>query len=348
MPPNRFMDILLDSPRFLLSALLAAIMGFAIQRGATCMVAAVDEVVTRRRFARLAAMLSASLWVLAGLLLAQWRGVLPRMPVGYAITGWTVLGGALLGFGAFLGRACVFGAIARFGNGEWSYLLVPVGFLAGCVSVDALFMPMMPSALLQGSSVLGAAPWVAGVLIVLVVAGAFAAPRDPGDAGADRAARDAAHGAQRDAAAPMAPTGMHGLGFAARVWSPGAATAVIGVTFFFMMLLVGPWAYTDALADVARRMPHDLAARGLLMLALFTGALTGGLTARRFARTRVTPGRLARCFASGVLMGWGSLLIPGGNDGLILVGMPLLFGYAWVAMTSMALTIAGAMLARRA
>ena len=128
----------------------------------------------------------------------------------------------------------------------------------------------------------------------------------------------------------------------------GAATAVIGITFFFMMLLVGPWAYTEALADVARGMPHDLLPRGLLVVALFTGAFLGGLTARRFDSMAVTVPRLARCFASGVLMGWGSLLIPGGNDGLILVGMPLLFPYAWIAMVSMALAIGAAMVATRA
>ena len=47
-------------------------------------------------------------------------------------------------------------------------------------------------------------------------------------------------------------------------------------------------------------------------------------------------------------MGWGSLLIPGGNDGLILVGMPLLWPYAWVAFVSMCAAIAAAQLLRRA
>jgi len=49
-------------------------------------------------------------------------------------------------------------------------------------------------------------------------------------------------------------------------------------------------------------------------------------------------------------MGWGSLLIPGGNDGLILVGMPLLWPYAWVAFAAMCATIAAALVvqARRA
>ena len=56
---------------------------------------------------------------------------------------------------------------------------------------------------------------------------------------------------------------------------------------------------------------------------------------------------MLRCFVGGVLMGWGSLLIPGGNDGLILVGMPLLWPYAWVAFATMCATIAAAMLLGR-
>ena len=270
------MNIVLSSGSYWISALLAAVMGFAIQRGATCMVAAVDEVVTTRRFTRLTAMLAASLWVLAGLLIAQAFGVLAKMPTGYAVTGWTLAGGALLGLGAFVGRACVFGAIARFGNGEWSYLMVPVGFFAGCATVPPLFMPMMPQPLLRGSTVFDAAGWFAVFLALLAVAWVVRARRM----------------ARRDA--ESAPTPSARFGFAARVWSPGAATTVIGITFFFMMLLVGPWAYTEALADVARKMPHDLLPRGLLMFALFAGAFTGGLTARRFGSTPVSLQSLAR------------------------------------------------------
>jgi toxin CptA len=39
-------------------------------------------------------------------------------------------------------------------------------------------------------------------------------------------------------------------------------------------------------------------------------------------------------------MAWGSLLIPGSNDGLILIGMPLLRPYAWLAFATMCVTVA--------
>ena len=59
-----------------------------------------------------------------------------------------------------------------------------------------------------------------------------------------------------------------------------------------------------------------------------------------FRSTRLSLSQLLRCLVGGVLMGWGSLLLPGGNDGLILVGMPLGWPYAWLAVAIMCLTIA--------
>ena len=69
--------------------------------------------------------------------------------------------------------------------------------------------------------------------------------------------------------------------------------------------------------------------------------------AERHRSHPVSARALLRCFSGGVLMGWGSLLIPGSNDGLILIGMPLLWPYAWVAFGTMCMTIAGAQLLRQ-
>ena len=81
----------------------------------------------------------------------------------------------------------------------------------------------------------------------------------------------------------------------------------------------------------------------LLLFALYVGALIGGLSAGRWQSARVTAPQTLRCFAGGVVMGWGSLLIPGSNDGLILIGIPLLRPYAWLAFGTMFVTIAAAM-----
>ena len=297
-------------------------MGYAIQRGGTCTVAAVEEIVANRRAHRLAAMLEASLWVAGALAIAAALDRLPVMPASFAVTGWTVLGGALLGLGAWLGGACVFGAIARFGSGQWAYLATPVGFYVGCLTLGDLF----PSATAQ--------PFAAPVPLLQmagVVAIAFAAfviwrlvrarPR-----------RGAGDG--------------RWTGIARRIGdelaSPHAATVVIGIMFVAAWLLAGRWTYTELLVDLAHDMAGSVAARAALFAALLGGAVYGGWTAGRFGSSRVTLAQLARCFGGGVLMGWGTLLIPGANDGLILVGLPLLRPYAWLAFGTMCVAIGAA------
>jgi uncharacterized membrane protein YedE/YeeE len=313
-------QIVVASLAFGIALVCAGVMGYAIQRGATCTVAAVDEIVTQRTCGRLLGLVEAALWVAGGLLVAQSLRLLPQMPAGYAISAWTVIGGVLLGLGAYINGACVFGAIARFGSGEWAYLVTPIGFYLGCLSVAPLFGAPIPGKLPYGSPVLQASAWLAVVFLAFALWRVVRAWP-----GSDKTLSTRWHEA-----------------LAARIWSPRAATTVIGITFAVMLVLVGGWAYTDVLAELARGMTASIGARTLLALALLLGAALGGWTAGLFRSTRVSAAQLLRCLVGGVLMGWGSLVLPGGNDGLILVGMPLAWPYAWLAFATMCLAIASA------
>ena len=307
---------------WLVAILCVGLMGFAIQRGATCTVAAVDELLTKRRAHRLVAMLEASLWVAGGLALAQLAHLARSMPAGYAISVWTVVGGAMLGLGAWVNKACVFGAVARLGSGEWAYAATPVGFYVGCLSVMPLFSRPVAKPLSEGSPLFQVSTLFAAMFLIFVLwrlRPSLGALRGPDRSGWLRQ----------------------------KVWAPHAATVVIGVSFVITLLLVGRWAYTDVLADLARAMEGEsvsLLLPILLLTALYVGALIGGLTAGRWQSVRVSALQVLRCFAGGVVMGWGSLLIPGSNDGLILIGIPLLRPYAWLAFASMFGAIAAAML----
>ena len=311
---------MLNTFAFLLAALCAGVMGYAIQRGATCTVAAVDEILSQRKASRLLAMLEAALWVTGGLLVAQALHMLPPLPPGYAVSGWTVVGGALLGAGAFVNGACVLGAVARLGSGEWAFAATPIGFFAGCLSVSPVFGLPAPRRLAEASPILQAS----GSVALLFVGFALW-----------RLARRWIGGAPADAGRWHRRLAMH-------VWSPHVATTVIGITFVLMLLLVGAWAYTDVLAELARGMAASLAGRSLLLAALLLGAGLGGWTAGRWRSARIKASQLLRCVGGGVLMGWGSLLLPGGNDGLVLVAMLLLWPYAWLAFATMCLTIGAA------
>ena len=296
----------------------AALMGFAIQRGGTCLVAAIDEAVSKRTINRLLALAEASALVAAGMVTAQIFGILPMTPHAFALTGWTIVGGMIMGLGAYVAGACVFGAIARIGNGEPAYFLVPLGFFLGCVAALRLGMTRLPHIVAAHSPVLADALLFAGPLL------AIAAWRLWHTVHAVR---------RRD--------------FAAYVWSPHVATGVIGVTFVILFLVVGAWNYTDYLAEAARHMGSRLSDRGLLLLALFGGALLGGWTAGRIKPARPTATAIARCLAGGVMLGLGGSLVPGANDGLLLLGLPLLYPHAWVAFASMLLTIAAALLVQQ-
>lgn len=294
----------------------ALVMGFAIQRGATCTVAAVDDLVSHRSAGRLVAMAEASLWVAGGLLLARALGALPMTPSPYAVTGWTVAGGLLLGLGAWVNGACVFGAIARFGSGEWAFAATPVGYFAGCATVGLFGM--------AGAHKSGAESPLFHLPSVLLLA--LSLPF-----------------VVRAGQTVLAARSLRG-----RAWTPHLATTVIGLAFVVTLLARGgAWAYTDLLSDVASRMPQRLAERAGLFLALWTGAVLGGWQGGRLRSVRPTGRALMGCFAGGALMAWGSLLVPGANDGLVLVGMPLLWPYAWLAFASMVLAIAGAIYASR-
>jgi toxin CptA len=299
-----------------IAAICAGLMGFAIQRGGTCLVAAVDEVVSKRKASRVIALGEASLLVATGMVVAQLLGLLNMAPRAFEPTGWTVLGGMIMGLGAWIAGSCVFGAIARIGNGEPAYFLVPLGFFLGCLGALQLGMTRLPHA----------APAVQSV--VLAQALSFAAPL----------------------LAIAAWRLWHSVGairrgqFREYVWSPHVATGVIGVTFVILLLAVGAWNYTDYLAEAARHMGTRLTERGLLLLALFGGALIGGWTAGRIKPALPTINSIVRCLLGGFMLGFGGSLVPGANDGLIMLGLPLLYPHAWVAVASMLLTIAAALI----
>ena len=151
--------------------------------------------------------------------------------------------------------------MARLGPGEWAYVVTPIGFFAGCLIAEAIGIVPSPQKLAFGSPVLHASMWLAVVFLIAMI---WRVGR------ALRAARAASR--SRDMAAGL----WHSL--TQQVWSPRGAATVIGITFFFMLVLTGAWAYTDVLAELARGVAANLPARILLVFALLVGAMIGGWT----------------------------------------------------------------------
>ncbi len=305
---------------FAIAVICAAMMGYAIQSGATCTVYAISELIQKRRANRLIAMLEAGLWVAVMLMIA---GLVAQSPLGatpYGVSHYTVLGGALLGLGAYVNGACVFGSVARLGSGEYVFLLTPFGYFAGVKLFDLAFK-VEPAALPD----MGSAPHLPTIVLSAMALYALA-----------RLARVLWWTAVRDRP--------HG---APTLWDPHEATLVIGITFAVMLLGVGHWTYPELLSDLAKGKLDDTAWRIALFAALLLGSRLGGFRHGMVGWIKPTSTRIKTCLIGGAMMGVGGALVPGGNDGLVLVGLPFLMPYALVALATMVAVIALAIWSQR-
>jgi toxin CptA len=296
---------LLAMPLALLAALIAAAgMGFAIQQGGTCMVSALDQLVNKRAAGKLVALAECGVWTSALGLLAVGAGFAFAASPAYPLGPMTLLGGLLLGTGAWLNGACVFGSIARIGGHDWHYLLTPPGYLLGCL-VHAAAFGGYPSG--DRAPVSGAVLPVMTALIGLgLVASVLAWHRSGRSLGA--------------------------------LWDYRHATIAIGIAFVVLAVIAGPWTYTEALGSLAHGIRVPSWQEAALFAALLGGALMGG--GKQAARPPLALRRALACLGGGALMGLGGSLIPGGNDNLILVGLPGLQPHALVAIAAMAAAIA--------
>lgn len=295
---------------FLIALVAVAVMGFANQLGDTCTVAAITEIVRVRRFTRLIALLEAALWAGVSLLWLDTFDALSVKPSSYAVGLITILGGALFGLGALLNRACVFGTVSRLGNGEWAYVFTPAGIYLG--SLIALeFLPSQPLTSDEAIS-FGSSPWLLVLTIGLVLI------------------RLCVHRLRRRQEKQTIFRYM---------CSPSVATTLIGISFVAAFAAAGSWSYAEFLGDFARGDAQALPTKWTLFAVLMAGSAWGAWINGQFQSITPTMGNSIRCLLGGTLMGAGAVLIPGGNISLVLLGMPLLQPYAWVAFASTCITL---------
>ena len=289
--------------------LLVFIAGYAVQRGSTCAVAAAHMLVEQRRAERFLSFLlcaAVALGVMAaGALLGQDSfGHYRGTPRMLA----PIAGGALFGLGAWLNGRCAFGTIARLGAGEAARIGTLAGFFIGFGLAARAGVEGPPLDL--ASPLVGADPaWIAaGALAGAALLGL--ATRGGGDGG----------------------------------WSPLRAMGLIGLVNGTLLVIAAGWPYTNLLMDLATASGMEIVWRSLMALVFIAGSLTGALVAGAFRFERGAPALWGRTLAGGMLMGVGATLVPGGNDTMLLVGMPLLlpsFALAYIAMFAVLLLVIG-------
>ena len=286
--------------------LCALLTGFAIQRGNTCTVVAVRDLLQRRDPTRALAILHAMAWV-AGL--AACVGLLFGHPLpapAFDADGAVVVGGALLGLGAIVNGACAVGTIARLGNGEWAWLWTLPGMLLGALAYRLVPAALAPAALASHPPLYDLA-WAAAIAFAAYVVWL----------------------------SPRALRRGFGAGDALRgPWHPTAATTAIAIAFVLASAASGPWAYTAMLDRFVDGRFADGAALLLPFAALVGGAMLGGGIGRGERGRRTNARQRRNSFVGGAIMGLGGRLAGGSFDAHTLLGQPLLLPHAWTAMTT--------------
>ncbi len=297
------------SVSLIITAVLVFFIGMAIQRGNTCTVVAVDDIVHRGSWDRFLAIVYVWIWVAGGLtLLSLTTGFTPAAKV-VPVTVWSVVGGAMLGVGAVVNGACTTGTIARIGSGEYTFGLSIVGFFLGCLLAPHL---LTRAALTHTASAATTTSLDFPVLTVLGLAAVAALTA--------RRLLWGPHESFRD--------------FLRNAWDPRTAVVIIAIMFVAAVQISGAWAYTDMLGKISHGETRNVLGQLVLFVAMLAGAIVAG---RSLIGTRLIgplAPRVVRCIVGGMIMGVGFSVAPGAFDGFTLLGQPLLLPYAWAVMAT--------------
>lgn len=306
-----------------LAFLCALLIGFTAHRASLCNVRAVAEVMTSGSTHMLSSLLQAMLWMatLTGVLVYAF-GVTPQPAMVRLPLGWAIVGGLLFGVGAALNGGCSLSTLHRMVDGDAGMLATLAGFGAGVTGW--LLVPW-------GSVLLGLepvhSPWLrwpqlAPWLLALLLLWALLRLRS-----AARWMRALRKHRLRDVV--LAPA-----------YHLAAAAALMGLAGGLLYASVGAWSYTShvrtTLAAGLVQAPPASLWHSTLVVALLAGMLVSALQRRSLAWQR--PRRAltwVRHGLGGLLMGVGAAIVPGGNDTLLLSGLPSASasaGFAYVAM----------------
>lgn len=278
--------------------ILAFILGLAIQRGSTCAVRAVSDLIYRRRADMFLGFFECSLFVLLVIWLVQSTSTVPD----WASVFWLCTGAVVFGVGATINDGCAFGSIARLGTGRLDYILTGLGAWLAFFLLDKADN-MQPSS--KTISPENLPVWIvfAGIPLLILLRWR------------------------------MRPRPMH------KVLTLSCIMAAIGICGALLTILDQPWPWMRALQLISHTNIVNTMAFGLLL----AGSVIGGINAGRFKPKVPGAVDLRNRFIGGLVMGAGSVIIPGGNDSFILHGLSSGNGLAFLGYMVMMASIAASL-----
>ena len=225
----------------------------------------------------------------------------PTMHQGWSPLGYLVPAAMLFGLGTYLNGACVFGSVGHFGNGEIEFGFAFLGIFA-VVYVESLF-DLAPDQP-SASASLPTGPALLALALLVVLALRFGA-------------------SFRSESNFMRLT---------------LAMGTIGIVFTILAVFAPGFSITASIGS----MVSIPVAGAVISVCMFGGSLVSArLMTQRFSLKWPTIKTIVRRTLAGILMGLGALLIPGGNDVLLMVGFPMGAWQAGLAYVLFVATLAG-------
>ena len=221
----------------------------------------------------------------------------PMMQQGWSPLGYLVPAAMLFGLGTYVNGACVFGSVGHFGNGEIDFGFAFLGIFA-VVYVESLFGLLPAQPPISASLPLGQMLLALALLAILALRLGVSLRSESN--------------------------------FRRLTLSMGA----IGITFTILAVLAPGFSITASVGSIVS-IP---VAGAVISVCMFGGSLVSArLMKRQFMLKWPTLKTIVMRTLGGILMGLGALLIPGGNDTMLMIGFPM---GAWQAALAYVLFVA--------
>jgi hypothetical protein len=212
----------------------------------------------------------------------------------------------------------MFGTVGRIASGNLSFLMALPGIALGAGLGAAVALPHLT--FVQADSPLRE-PGFGGFAVLMVAAGFV------GLAGAGIARTHRRAGLRV------------GQVLRASRWRTALAMMIIGILGGLLFATGSPWSYPTLLQQVGNLTLGQKAMFAPTMiigpLAVLAGAITASALGGRFVLRAASGAQLGRSLVGGATMGFATILVPGGNDTLLLSALPSLAAHGAVAYLAM-------------
>ncbi|HSF69173.1 MAG TPA: YeeE/YedE thiosulfate transporter family protein [Nitrospira sp.] len=221
----------------------------------------------------------------------------PTMEQGWMPLGYLVPAAMLFGIGSYVNGACVLGTVGHFGNGQFDFGFAFLGIIA-VLYIESVFGLFPDQPPISASLPLGSVLLAVALLAILALRLGVSLKSESN--------------------------------FQRLTLSMGA----IGITFTVLAVLAPGFSITASFEPIVS-IP---VAGAVISICMFAGSFVSARTRmHRVVLEWPTIAKILRRTVGGILMGLGAILIPGGNDTLLMIGFPM---GAWQAALAYVLLVA--------